>query len=286
MSQEQDALDAAYRRANAAQTERPSMATRQAILAHAAKVAHQRTPAANDSRFVWRAVAGVAVLGVAVLLWRQVDHRLPGQTPQQVVDVRERADAAPTIAPTQELPLEAAAAPAAAAAAAPSPAPPPPAAAPPDQTLPSELASVDAQAPVAANESLALSAGAPMPAAIDRSAADSERLEEVQVTAARSSQQSRPATIAAGAQEAEATDLLREHFPAAMQSRERRTVWLVRDSQGVVVMSGELGESQRLADVTKQLEPTYGASLGNWRTQTATNDRNQRIVVAIAELRP
>jgi hypothetical protein len=261
MSQEQDALDSAYQRANADAAERPSSATRQVILEQAAKSARQHTPAANDSRFVWRAVAGVAVLGVAVLVWRQVDQRMPGQAPQ-VLAVPAMTDAAPTIAATQEVPFQAASA-ATREARTPSPSPPPPASPPPEQVLRAELASVEVEAPIAANESLAIAAAAPAPpAALDRSrAADSAR-------------------------EPEASDLLREHFPAASQSRERRTVWLVRDAQGTIVASGELGAAQQLDDITNQLAPTYGASLGNWRTQTVTNDRNQSIVVAIAELRP
>jgi hypothetical protein len=71
-----DELTRAYRSASDAQAESPAASTRAAILAEARAAALKRTPAANDSRYVWRAAAGIAVLGVAVILWRQTDHRL------------------------------------------------------------------------------------------------------------------------------------------------------------------------------------------------------------------
>jgi hypothetical protein len=70
-----DELAREYRRASDA-AGRPAAATRAAILAEARAAALRRTPAANDRRFLWRAVAGVAVLGVAVLVWRQVEQPL------------------------------------------------------------------------------------------------------------------------------------------------------------------------------------------------------------------
>ena len=71
-----DEITRAYRSASDAQTGSPAASTRAAILAEARAAALKRTPAANDSRYVWRAAAGIAVLGVAVILWRQTDHKL------------------------------------------------------------------------------------------------------------------------------------------------------------------------------------------------------------------
>lgn len=71
-----DELTRAYRNTSDTQAGRPGAATRAAILAEARATALRRTPAANDSRYVWRAAAGIAVLGVAVLLWRQTDRKL------------------------------------------------------------------------------------------------------------------------------------------------------------------------------------------------------------------
>jgi hypothetical protein len=87
-----DELTREYQRASDAQAGSPAAATRAAILAEARAAALRRTPAANDSRYVWRAVAGIAVLGVAVLLWRQVDRKL---TPDLAVSTPERTVTAP-----------------------------------------------------------------------------------------------------------------------------------------------------------------------------------------------
>ena len=111
-----DDLDKAYQQASAQSSGLPSGATRAAILAEARAAALRRTPAANDSRYVWRAVAGMAMLGVAVLIWRQTDTRLPTSTPmlpsapvlepaeQRAADVAppEPAAAPPTVAPSIE----------------------------------------------------------------------------------------------------------------------------------------------------------------------------------------
>jgi hypothetical protein len=72
----EDELTRAYRRASDAEAGSPAASTRAAILAEARAASLRRTPAANDSRYIWRAAAGIAVLGVAVILWRQTDHRL------------------------------------------------------------------------------------------------------------------------------------------------------------------------------------------------------------------
>lgn len=83
-----DQLTRAYRDASDAQAGGPAAATRAAILAEARAAALRRTPAANQSRYVWRAAAGIAVLGVAVILWRQTDRRL---APDLTVAAPERA---------------------------------------------------------------------------------------------------------------------------------------------------------------------------------------------------
>jgi hypothetical protein len=85
--QPEDTLTAAYRRASEADAGRPAAATRQAILAQAAAMAavRRRAPAANDARYWPRMVAGIAVLGVGVLLWKQTDHRMPGDAAEVVM---------------------------------------------------------------------------------------------------------------------------------------------------------------------------------------------------------
>lgn len=75
---EHEELLRAYRRESQAQAGAPSEQTRRAILAGARAEALRRRPAANDSRYAWSAAAaGVAVLGIALLLWRQADPQLP-----------------------------------------------------------------------------------------------------------------------------------------------------------------------------------------------------------------
>lgn len=39
----------------------------------------RRTPAANEPRYAWRLAAGVAVIGIGAVLWRQTDARMPGE---------------------------------------------------------------------------------------------------------------------------------------------------------------------------------------------------------------
>ena len=91
-----DELTRAYRSASDAQAGSPAASTRAAILAEARAATRKRTPAANDSRYVWRAAAGIAVLGVAVILWRQTDHRLApdlAAAPENTVAARSPVEA-------------------------------------------------------------------------------------------------------------------------------------------------------------------------------------------------
>lgn len=82
MSQEEDdKLDALWRSATAADAERPAAQTRAAILAEAAAEARRRAPAANAPRYWMRLAAGVAVVGVGLMLWRQTEAPLPGAMP-------------------------------------------------------------------------------------------------------------------------------------------------------------------------------------------------------------
>jgi hypothetical protein len=96
-----------YRRASAEDAGRPPAAVRKAILDEAAAAARRRTPAANESRYLWRGLAGVAVLGFAILMWRQVDHRLPGDAPvvktQSAPAVLRQESAPPAPAAEQRL---------------------------------------------------------------------------------------------------------------------------------------------------------------------------------------
>ncbi|MDQ7742885.1 ankyrin repeat domain-containing protein [Hydrogenophaga pseudoflava] len=77
-----DALLQRYREANELDTARPGAALRENVLAHARAAAASRTdairpevrPAANDSVWTWRALGGLAVIGLVGLLVLQFDH--------------------------------------------------------------------------------------------------------------------------------------------------------------------------------------------------------------------
>ncbi len=86
---EADEVLAAYRRASVADAGRPSAKTRDAILAEARAVAGRRAPAANDSRFSWRMAAGLAVVGLALLVWRQLPREAVVPAAQEPVVTAE-----------------------------------------------------------------------------------------------------------------------------------------------------------------------------------------------------
>src|SRR5690606_19178947 len=98
----EEELDAAYRQASDAEAGRPAAYTREAILAEAQAAARRRTPAANEPRYFWRAVAGLAVMGGAVMSWRQTDEPMPGDAPQ-VTAVEERAMSGSAAAESQAM---------------------------------------------------------------------------------------------------------------------------------------------------------------------------------------
>jgi hypothetical protein len=267
--QKERQLDAAYRRASASEAGRPDAKTRAAILAEAAAAARRRAPAANESRYLMRALAGLAVIGVGLLVWRQTDHRLPGEA--QPIDV-----------PVAQQPE-----PAAESAYVPDPG--------------------DAPAPDAAAELRASPPPAPPPSAPTvserASAQDSverSELEEVQVTGARV--QSRRPTVgprstepaAAGASAAQeiagaepsAEDLLREHFPGQYQSDTPRRLWLVRNAGGEVTRTGELAAGQQLDGQLESIRQALGArELAVEAVHTLRNARGQRVEISLLRAR-
>jgi hypothetical protein len=118
-SDEDRAMTDAYRKASARDAGGPADATRKAILAEAAAAARRRKPAANDLRYLLRGVAGIAVLGIAVLLWQQVDHRMPGDEPAvavtTVLDEVKPEEASTSVAVPMDTPMTEATPPRAAA---------------------------------------------------------------------------------------------------------------------------------------------------------------------------
>lgn len=314
---EDQRLDAAYRQASRGEAGRPGAGTRAAILAEAAAAARRRTPAANESRYLLRAVAGIAVLGVALLLWRQTDHRLPGEAPSLDVPVtqqamRQEADSAfvpdePTPPPQApgELPpssAQSSVAPANAQKNAP-PAPQPP---------PAESAAVAGNSIAVQPENRAVPPPPPPPPPspspqLTQRAPDlvdeNAQLEEVQVTGSRVLRERRmvgprgtvpaPAGGAAPAaaqdalrDEPSAEELLQDYFPAQYQSGTPRRVWLVRDAEGSVWSTGELGPREQLADQLASIRRSLDArDIEVQSVQSVPNGRAVQVELTILQVR-
>lgn len=304
MSQDDDkVLDAAWRRASAGDAGRPSARTRAAILAEAAAQVRRRQPAANEPRYWMRVVAGVAVVGIGVVLWRQTAVQLPGEPPVVAVPMtQESAATADAVAPAaQEFSQP---------PRAPSPGAPPPAAredtarrsvqvaeerkaATPGAPAP-ELAQAPTPEPppvqISAPVTTAVQdAGGPREAASDEGA----ELNEVQVTGARVQRRERAvgpralpgATVAPRSAPAPAAaDLLRMHFPAQHASAQPHRLWVVLDAANGVVAMGELQPGQQLEALRPQIERETGAAPGAWRIESVSNAQGQAIELAISRL--
>lgn len=302
-------LDAAYRRASGSEAGRPEAKTRTAILAEAAAAAHRRRPAANDSRYLLRAVAGLAVIGVGLLVWRQTDHRLPGEAPALDLPVAQDSvesaagqafvpdpEVQPELPPVQEPTDRVAAESAQKNEAQPAPAPPAAPAAAPDQAMVAQAQSASVAPPPPPLPSVSRRA-----TAVDEDESDS--LEEVQVTGSRVQRERRtvgprdnvPAPAAGAASNADepavraepsADALLREYFPAQYQSSTPRRVWLVRDEDGVVLDVGELGPREQLAGQISSIRRSLNLrELSPGAVQSVPNARGQLIELTILQAR-
>lgn len=239
-----DEVTSAYRRASEAEAGGPASSTRAAILAEARAAALRRTPAANQSLYAWRAVAGIAVIGVAVLLWRQADRSV---TPELTVETRTAPVLDPDLAAKSEPVAEAGRS---AAQADRTPEAPQLAAAPPRASA--DVAAVaESTAKVEREESKSAererdesSAVANVPAAAPAATA----LQRARSDAA-------PA-LAAGALRQAATDyqgLLQREFPEVWNAgTPPRTVWLVMNAEGSVASKGVLSDVDTLASVSTQ----------------------------------
>ena len=271
MSQEDDKLDALWRRASAEDAGRPAAKTRAAILAEAAAAARRREPAANAPRYWMRMVAGVAVVGIGVVLWRQTEVRLPGEAPV----------AAPVAAPVvQEMVSDAADANAGAASS----------------------ATMIAQSREEAREKSSASP-APIQEALVPQSAQPQRVEaaarqEMKVAQERESAadaldrnaraQGAPALMPAAPPPASmatgAAELLRGHFPAQYASAQAHRLWVVLDESGNVLLSGELAPDQRLEDLKSRVREATGRQPGTWRTEVLANEQNRPIEMGIMRL--
>jgi hypothetical protein len=256
-----EALDAAYRRASDADAGRPAAATRAAILARAseqARASRRQAPAANDRHVIWRAAAGVAVLGFALLLWRQSEPPRPARD-------------APVFVP--EAPAEVSSA----ETAAPAPAPPPAVAAPDDDGAAALRDRSEADVARSARR-LAAPAPAPTPAPAPAPALGAASVAAAAPESAMA-RESAPASPAAA--------LLREHFPGLDQRDAPASVWLVLDAGGAVLRQGERQAGQSLEALAEELAAgPDGLRVATWRTETVTNGAGQPVEVAVAGTRP
>src|SRR5690606_12326256 len=157
--------------------------------------------------------------------------------------------------------------------AAPAPPPPPPPPSPPAPPPP----------PVAAQESAALGE-APVTARLQPGAPDTLTTVPAPPTARMSPAQATPARTAES--EGAAVQLLREHFPAQFGSTQFHRVWLVRDADGRVLLSGELEVGQDYEDMRGQLRGLQGSAPGPWQVRQIRNGAGQLIELAIAEVEP
>lgn len=277
MSQEEDdKLDALWRSASAADAGRPSERTRAAILAEAAAAARRREPAANAPRYWMRLVAGVAVVGVGLVLWRQTEAPLPGETPVAAPMMQEPG-------PQED-----------AAEVSPHPEPAPESRSPPAPQSFDNAA--DADTPRAQQ---ALPAPAPE---LRRDAGESERQEmkmaqeraPAAVTADRGAATISaappappalpPAVPALVAPASTGADILRQHFPAQNASEQPHRLWVVLDAAGAVQLSGEVGTSESLDDLAPRIRRDTGREPGSWRVERLTNAAGQPIELAIMRL--
>lgn len=269
MNEEHDdqQLAAAYRHASDREAGRPDAMTRAAILAAAAAAARRRTPAANASHYLLRAVAGVAVIGVGLLVWRQTEHRLPGEGPALDVPVAqqtvERA-ADPAFVP---------------APAAPTPAAPTPS---PEVQLDMPPVRLERVVPPAAAEvgesTQAAPPPPPPPSVASRDTSSDEvrqvEMEEVQVTGARILREQRI--------EASGAELLQQYFPTQHQSGTPRRVWLVRDADGAVLGTGELRAAEPLQDQFASIRRALEVEeLAMESVQSVPNARGQLVELTI-----
>jgi hypothetical protein len=265
----EDELQRAYRAASS-KVDAPPPALRKAILAEAAAAAKRRQPA-NDARYWLSAAAGIAVLGVGLVLWRQVPHQLPGEVPAMAKASADSTQAAP--------------------AAQPAPASPPSVAAVSEPVQERRIADATEPAARAEREEAPLAAATgpvapPPPLPVTT-------FEEVAVTGSRAMQAQRSTSSAAAPVQGAADisgntsspQLLRQYFPQAYAGNTPRTLWLVQDAAGNTLRTGELATGQDFATINPDIEAQFsGQRLGPWVIEEIRSARGQPIKLGIARL--
>jgi type IV secretory pathway VirB10-like protein len=185
-----------YREANALDPARPADRVRDNVLARARGAANSlpgeaRPPVANDAFWRWRALGGLAVLGLATLVVLQFDRGTPEER-EAVLAPAAPAATAPSAAPQQAAPPVTAKPAAPPAPAQPPPAPPPPRmraaepATPTPPQAPAPAPSVPATAPQAQDRSAdsAMSERAPAATSQPRTESRAALAREIDVNSA------------------------------------------------------------------------------------------------------
>jgi hypothetical protein len=269
-------LDSIYQQASAKQAGSPSASTREAILAQAKATALRRTPAANDSRYLWRAAAGVAVFGVALLLWRQTNPQLDvGRVAEPTFTVEAdpvQPQRSAPVAETRERPDRDALA--VAPSARPGTAAAPATAAPKAAAQAAATPESEAQAPALAKAESAASS------TLERSRRES---------AAGAANMSAAADRATADRAPELTSdesLLRRHFAVQFESDSpASTLWLLQDAAGNMLRTGSLDTTTDFGAVTATLQRDFpGQQISTWRVVPVTNARGQQIQLGIAKV--
>jgi hypothetical protein len=271
--EDEDELQRAYREASGDAAGAPPPRLRKTILAEAAAAAGRRQPA-NDARYWLSAAAGIAVLGLGLVLWRQVPHQLPGDVPVMAeVSVDSTVKSAPAAEPV--------------------PAAPPSVAAEPFQELAGQRRSADVVEPAAKAERAGQRVAAATDQVIPNPPLPASAFEEIAVTAARATQAQRSAPPAAAplqdaagiAGNTSSPQLLRQYFPQAYAGDAPRTLWLVQDAAGNTLSSGELPAGQDFAAINPNIEAQFsGQRLGPWVIEEVRGARGQPIKLGIARL--
>jgi len=269
---QEDELQRAYRDASS-DAGAPPPALRKTILAEAAAAAKRREPA-NDARYWLSAAAGIAVLGIGLVLWRQVPHQVPGDVP-----LMAEVSASSTVQP----------APVAQSV----PASPPAVTAEPVAEMARERRSADVAEPAAKAEREELSVTAATDQAAPPPPPTASAFEEITVTGSRATQAQRSGPIAAApmqdaagiARNTSSPQLLRQYFPQAYAGSAPRTLWLVQDAAGNTLRSGELGAGQDFTTINPNIEAQFsGQRLGPWVVEEVRSARGQPIKLGIARL--
>jgi hypothetical protein len=285
MTPEDDANDEAltreYQRASVAEAGRPAAATRAAILAEARALAQRRVRADRDPRIPWALAASVAVIGIAVLLWRQVGlppqamYRAPPalelpssdtQASREALRPKEGVSPASTAPLASPAPHQVASSSAAAERKQRTestvmnvlPAPPPQLL--PASPAPAVVAPAFAKGEVGRTRDAVADAAAPV------------RLE----SAARASTPFVVNTSAAA--------VLRQQFPAESASASPpHTLWMLRDGSGTVLRSGTLKGDASLQRLVRELQDAYpDRRIGEWTITPLINDRGVPVEIAVA----